>query len=241
MKLLPFLLLIGLVSCGSSTEEIPAKRKNANPENIRFFETYSLKDISGEWLAACKYSAQMDAPANKGEIPLNEMGFRGLRNLVRMAENTGAIGYVQGSDRLAVDSLLANPEIAKMFPKDLVFMWALNPTETGTSPGFYELFAIKMPPGKKARIDGRHIEESVPATDENTNIVTINITMNKEGGHEWELMTRDNINRFIAIVLKDKVLSCPLVMMAITGGKTQISGNFTLEQAGIISDQINGK
>lgn len=240
MKFLPFLLLVLLVSCGASNEKTPTKRKKTNPESIGFFETYSLNDISAEWMEACKYSAQTDPLANGREISLDEIGFRGLRNLIRISENTGAICYVQDQDRFAVDSILAIPELAKLFPKDLSFKWSLYP-KTGESPAFYELFAIKMPKNQKARIDGRHIEESVPGTDKNTGMVNISITMTNEGASEWEIMTRDNVNRFIAITIADKVISCPKVMMAITGGETQISGNFSMEEAGEISDLINAR
>lgn len=240
MKFLPFLLLLLLVSCGASDAKTPVEQRNGNPESIQFFETYTLKDISAEWLEACKYSAETDPLAPRGKVTSDQIGFLGLRNLVRIpGGDLGPVCYVEKSNRFAVDSILSIPEIAKLFPKDLTFMWSLNP-QTGDSPALYELFAIKMPKNKQARIDGRHIAESVPETDQNTGSVIINVQMTKEGAVEWESMTRDNTNRFIAMVVNQKVLSCPKVMMAIKGGKTQIAGNFSMEEAGQISDLING-
>lgn len=239
MKFLPCLLLLLLVSCGPSDAKTPEKRRSGNPESIQFFETYSLKDISAEWQEACKYSAKTD-PSAKGEVSLDEIGFLGLRNLIRISDNTGALCYVNENDRSAVDSILAIPEMAKLFPKDLQFMWALHP-HTSEKPAFYELFAVKTPSNKSARIDGRHIVESVPQTDKNTGTILIQLTMTEEGSSEWERMTNDNLNKFIAITMNKRVLSCPLVMTVITGGKTQISGNFSMEEAAELSDQINGK
>jgi SecD/SecF fusion protein len=206
--------------------------------NIQFFETYTLNEISAQWLAACKLSAA-DTLAEQGEVPLDQIGFKGLRALLRYTETNGPLGFAQEKDIYKVDSILAIPEIAKLFPKDLEFMWSLNPENMGNAQRFYNLYAVKVPAGKKARVDGRHIVEAVPETDNRTGSILINIEMTKDGAYEWELMTQENINRCIAITMDKKVISCPIVVMAITEGKTQISGNFSMEEAGNLSDQIN--
>lgn len=237
MKLIPFLLLFALYSCGpdSSRNE---RLKHVKHVNIQFFETYTMNEISSQWLAACKLSAE-DTLVAQGEVPLDQIGFRGLRALLRYTENNGPIGFALEKDIYKVDSILAIPEISKLFPKDLEFMWALNPEKTGNAPGFYSLYAIKVPAGKKARVDGRHVVEAFPETDNRTGSVIINIEMTKDGTDEWKLMTQENINRCIAITMDKKVISCPLVMSVIAGGKTQISGNFSMEEAENLSDQIN--
>lgn len=237
MKLIPFLLLFALYSCGSKSSQ-NERLKNIKPVNIQFFETYTMNEISSQWLAACKLSAE-DTLVSQGEVPLDQIGFKGLRALLRYTENPGPLGFALEKDMFKVDSILAIPEIAKLFPKDLEFMWALNPENTGNAPGFYSLYAIKVPAGKKARVDGRHVVEAVPETDNRTGSVIINIEMTKDGTDEWKLMTQENINRCIAITMDKKVISCPMVVMAITEGKTQISGNFSMEEAGNLSDQIN--
>jgi SecD/SecF fusion protein len=52
-------------------------------------------------------------------------------------------------------------------------------------------------------------------------------------------MTSANINKCIAIVADDKLLSCPNVINVIDGGTTQISGNFSKLEAKLIVDGIN--
>lgn len=238
MKLIPILLLFALYSCGPDSSQ-NERLKNIKPVNIQFFETYTVNDISSQWLAACKWSAETDSLAAQGEVPLDQIGFRGLRALVRFTENPGLLGFSLEKDVSKVDSILAIPEIAKLFPKDLEFMWSLNPEKMENAQSFYNLYAVKIPAGKKARIDGRHIVEAVPDMDNTNGRMIINLSMTKDGEAEWELMTRDNINRCIAITMDKKVISCPLVMSVIAGGKTQISGNFSMEEAGKLSDQIN--
>ena len=55
--------------------------------------------------------------------------------------------------------------------------------------------------------------------------------MNAEGAKIWQRMTRDNIGRCIAVVLDDYVRSYPRVQNEIAGGNTEITGDFTLEEA----------
>jgi SecD/SecF fusion protein len=51
------------------------------------------------------------------------------------------------------------------------------------------------------------------------------------GSKTWARMTADNVNKPIAIVLDDIVYSAPNVNGPIEGGNSEISGNFTVEQA----------
>ena len=59
----------------------------------------------------------------------------------------------------------------------------------------------------------------------------VSMTMNAEGANIWARMTKDNIGRQIAIVLDGMVYSYPVVNTEITGGSSQITGNFDLEEA----------
>ena len=55
--------------------------------------------------------------------------------------------------------------------------------------------------------------------------------MNAEGANTWARLTKDNIGKQIAIVLDGTVYSYPVVNTEITGGNSEISGNFDIEEA----------
>ena len=55
--------------------------------------------------------------------------------------------------------------------------------------------------------------------------------MNSEGIQDWARLTGDNIGRCIAIVLDGYVYSAPVVRQKIEGGSSEISGNFTIQEA----------
>ena len=58
----------------------------------------------------------------------------------------------------------------------------------------------------------------------------VSMTMNAEGAREWARLTKENIKRSIAIVLDGMVYSAPTVQSEITGGQSQITGNFTQDE-----------
>ena len=59
----------------------------------------------------------------------------------------------------------------------------------------------------------------------------VSMSMNAEGAKAWARLTKENINRSIAIVLDGMVYSAPNVQGEITGGQSSITGNFTPEEA----------
>ncbi|HNX66960.1 MAG TPA: protein translocase subunit SecD, partial [Bacteroidales bacterium] len=56
-------------------------------------------------------------------------------------------------------------------------------------------------------------------------------SMTAEGAKTWSRITGDNVGRCVAVVLDNFVRSDPRVQQQITGGNTEISGNFTIEEA----------
>lgn len=59
----------------------------------------------------------------------------------------------------------------------------------------------------------------------------VSLEFNKEGATAFETATAENLDKQIAIVLDESVISAPVVRTKISGGKAQITGNFTLNEA----------
>jgi SecD/SecF fusion protein len=64
--------------------------------------------------------------------------------------------------------------------------------------------------------------------------------MTIEGSEKWAEMTQENIQRQVAITMDNVVYSAPVVQNAITGGNTEITGDFTIEEATDLSGLLNG-
>ena len=93
------------------------------------------------------------------------------------------------------------------------------------------LYAIVVHPSGDPDLDGSHIVDSRMDFDPQTNQPTIQIQMDDEGARTWARLTRSQTGKSIAIVLNDRVISAPRVMSEIVGGNSQISGDFTIEEA----------
>ena len=63
--------------------------------------------------------------------------------------------------------------------------------------------------------------------------------MNSDGARRWAQLTKANINRAIAIVLDNSVYSAPRVNGEISGGNSEITGNFTIEETKDLANTLN--
>ncbi len=139
------------------------------------------------------------------------------------------VGYSAVQDTARVNNMLKQPQIRNIFPRNLRLYWNVKPLR-GTD-NTHELVAIR-----ETTRDG-----SAPLTGEvitdarqdfsPTGQVEINMAMNSEGARVWRRLTADNIGRSIAIVLDDYVYSFPTVQSEIAGGRSQISGQFSIQEA----------
>ncbi len=159
-----------------------------------------------------------------------------------MSPGNGAIiGVVERKNVKELQKVLEMEEITNVFPTDLRFRFARDPFEstltdegTGKPLEMYEVYAIKMPRSGEAPLSGEQVSDASAQPDPQTNQVGVSLNMTQEGAKTWARMTTEaasNGNREIAILLDDEVVSAPRVNEAITGGSSQITGNFDLEEA----------
>jgi SecD/SecF fusion protein len=143
------------------------------------------------------------------------------------------VGFAMKSNIAAVTEYLNLPQVKAVLPRNLAFKWAVKARDANEQ--FFELYAIKV-----TKRDG------TPALsgDVVTNAVAdfsqqqfgaaeqqVSMTMNAEGAKAWARLTKENIGNCVAIVLDEMVYSAPRVNDEITGGRSQITGNFTPEEA----------
>ena len=237
MKLIPYLLALLLISCSSSGAK-PINLTNIQAAKLEFFETYYFSEIAYSWKTACDWVRDNDTLVRAGKASPNKIDSRGLDKLV-LQKGEYVVGYVFEEDIPQVDELLALPEVKKIFSKDLRFLWSYGVEYEENGHKLYALYAIKIPAGNKARVSGKDVEIAEASVSQIDLRPVINITMTKEGSHNWETMTYDNVGRAIAITLDDQVLSCPIVNETIAGGKTEVSGGFNHAEAKELAARIS--
>jgi SecD/SecF fusion protein len=165
--------------------------------------------------------------------PLFEV-FRPWVSETGMALEGPRVGYALIRDTAKVNALLARPEIAQLMNTELrgaKFLWNNKPEPESD---IIMLLAIKGNRDNAPELDGGVIVDARPDLDEyNRNIVTM--AMNGSGAQKWQRLTAEAAaqtpKRSVAVVLDNYVYSYPQVQNEIAGGRTQITGNFSQEEA----------
>ena len=149
-----------------------------------------------------------------------------------------AIGAAYKADIAAVNEYLSRPEVRELFPADILFKWGVKGDDH--IDGRYYLYAIKVTtPDGKAPLDGSVVTEATGQYAQRGATAEVSMTMNAEGTQEWARMTGENIGKCIAIVLDGYVYSAPRVNTKIDKGQSQITGDFTMQEATDLANVLN--
>ncbi len=141
-----------------------------------------------------------------------------------------AVGFAHFKDTSKVNKYLQDPRITSLFPRDLRFYWTVKPFDQQES--LYQLVAIKVTNRDgKAALEGDVITNARDEFSNQGGSAKVSMNMNSEGAKTWARLTRDNIGKQIAVVLDGYVYSYPVVNSEISGGSSEISGNFDLKEA----------
>jgi SecD/SecF fusion protein len=132
-------------------------------------------------------------------------------------------------DTARINRILERPEVQSLMPSNLAFVWSINPTEN-SADGLLELIAIKKARNAEPPLAGDVITDARQSFDQNGR-PAISMSMNANGAKKWRRITGENIGRRVAIVLDNYVLTAPNVQTEISGGNSEITGNFSIEEA----------
>lgn len=117
---------------------------------------------------------------------------------------------------------------AKVLPPDVKFLWSAQPISKTNE---FELYVIQFTNKQKSPLlDGDVIDDARQDFDQQGRPV-VSMSMKSESARKWGKITGSNIGNSIAIVLDDVVYSAPTVNSEITGGRSEISGSFSIEEA----------
>ncbi len=141
------------------------------------------------------------------------------------------VGYAAPRDTAEINKLLAMKEVAGDLPRELRLKWGVAPMDAFSDAPIYELYAIKSTERSgRAPLEGDVVDDAKSNFDQYGK-PAVSMSMNTEGARKWALLTRQNVGKSIAIVLDGYVYSAPNVNGEISGGESQITGNFTPEQS----------
>ncbi len=148
------------------------------------------------------------------------------------------------ADTAKINEYLRDERVKSVFPSKMKFMWGSKQREQKNANGevvanLFELYAIKITDRNgKAALYGDIITDARKDYDQKSGAHPyISMTMNAEAAQKWKMLTKANKpegqkqGRCIAVVMDNMVYSSPRVQSEISGGQSQITGDFSNEEA----------
>ena len=146
------------------------------------------------------------------------------------------VGTVHYTDTAKVMEMFNSPAAKQILPRELKLVWTVKAIDKAES--LYQLIALKSINGRPS-LEGEVITNARADFGQTSAYANVSMTMNNEGARKWQRITRDNIGKSIAIVLDGYAYSFPTVQNEIAGGSSQITGNFTVEEAKDLANTLN--
>ena len=219
-----------IASIGAGEVETETPEVTENNEEAAVSEGDSLLNA----LTADNNSSETEETLNaaaKGHPLFNEnMLMPSIDNQGNLVAKTPVVGYARAKNREAIDRMLQTAFEKKVIDARTVkFLWSAKPIKDGSD--LYQLFAIRITTRDASALLGGDVITDARQDFSQTGGNEISMTMNNEGAREWKRITGENVGNCVAIVLDDLVYSAPVVNGEIAGGRSSITGNFTLEEA----------
>lgn len=205
--------------------------------NLEFYETYTIADLQNSLQALSNAAAAtaQAAAADTAAVAADSAAVArpvSTRTLAEMLWSNGqmggpVIGTVHVQDTAAVNAIMRSADARRLLPTNLKACWSVKAIDD--KGRFFNLISLKTNQGRPAL--GGDVVVDASSDYDNLQGNVVSMTMNDEGARQWARVTQQNLNKSVAIVLDDLVYSYPNVNSVIEGGRSQITGSFTPEEA----------
>lgn len=91
--------------------------------------------------------------------------------------------------------------------------------------------ALEDPYFKATNLTGRYLKGAQLGFDRTTQEPLVSLQFDEEGAKIFETLTEKNVGQVLAIYIDDILISAPVVQQKIAGGRAQITGRFTIDEA----------
>ena len=156
-----------------------------------------------------------------------------LAKIIQPVPGRSYVALVKSGDRQKLLDMLANPIFLPILEPTVKVAFSAKPTgESSTaSSDLYEMYLLKN--GREGAILSSTDENIISDARANTNQtgeIEVSMEMTPTAASRWAQITGENLGKYIAIVLDDRVYSAPVVQSKISGGNSQITGNFSIKE-----------
>ncbi len=149
------------------------------------------------------------------------------------------VASVKGGDREMLEKIISQPQFKNILEPAVKVAYSAKPAdydasgkEVANSDEYFVYFLKRDRDGNAALASGdENIIEDARENTNQTGQIEVTMQMTASAASQWAQVTGANIGKYIAIVLDNRVYSAPVVNQKITGGNSQISGNFDIREA----------
>ena len=205
------------------------------------------RDESGDFLLIAALKPEEEKRIREAAVQQNLVT---LRNRVNELGVTEPVIQQQGLDRIVVQ-LAGVQDTARA--KDILGRTATlevrlvdderQATLGAVAPFGTEIFkdrdGFALVVKKSVLLTGERINDAQPGFDSNSNEPAVHINLDSVGARKFKEATRENVGKRMAIILfekgKGEVITAPVIREEIGGGRVQISGQMSTEEAKDVS------
>ncbi len=208
-----------------------AQAEEATPAETAEADTAEAKPVTDLSQAVASATGEAPTPAEASTADMEKlMKEHPLLSRLQVQPTMGCVvGIAHKRNLEAISELFQTPEAKQVLPADLRLKWGAKGINDNTASDYYYLYAIRVTErAGRAPLEGDVITGASDEFDQNGR-PCVSMKMNVDGARRWASITKLNIGKCVAIVLDDNVYSAPTVQNEITGGNSQITGNFTPE------------
>lgn len=178
-------------------------------------------------------SAQLSGGGAKGDSTKKDSASLAQRQNNAFSNLFIPTGYgvaVRTKDVARVKEVMDRSDVRALFPANASYVFDIKPRANGTNVNeeIVDMYFVKDL--GKAPLEGDVVTNASQDYDDSGK-PAVEMQMNAEGARKWKALTGANIGRPIAIILDNYVYSAPNVNGEISGGRSSIAGNFTVEEA----------
>ncbi len=131
----------------------------------------------------------------------------------------------------AVNRILQLPEVQAVIPNDNEFLWKTEPFTYGETE-YQQLYFVR----KEAELVGKRLKDarvqiSGGSTSFSAGEPEVHLSLDNEGAKKFSRVTKNNIDKQLAIILDNEVASAPVITVHIPSGNANITGINDMEEA----------
>ena len=226
------------VNASTEAAQAEVKKEEVKKEEKKADDVEALVEgLEADSLAQAEADQKAAVEEFKKNNPLFAIMQMSVNQATGQAYRGPVVGTVHYTDTAKVMDMLTSQVAKSVLPRELKLCWTVKAIDAADA--YYQLVALKSQANGRPSLEGDVITDARADFGQTSAYANVSMTMNAEGARDWQRITRDNVGKSIAIVLDGYVYSFPTVQNEIAGGSSQITGNFTVEEAKDLANTLN--